>query len=143
MSEIRRKYDPEFKAGVVRIVQETRRPAAEIARELEIGASTLSNATSMSFIASQRTDHDIQCALRQRTSLRTIRECTLPACSPSLTVAEPTLPGSPDFLICFVSISAWIGRCWPSDPLNGWRAARGHSRTDLSKSGLLAQRAQP
>ena len=34
MSEIRRQYDPEFKAGAVRIVRETRRPVAEIAREL-------------------------------------------------------------------------------------------------------------
>ena len=38
---MRRKYDPEFKAGAVRIVRETRRPVAEIARELGIGAGTL------------------------------------------------------------------------------------------------------
>ena len=31
MSQPRRKYDPEFKAGAVRIVRETRRPIAEIA----------------------------------------------------------------------------------------------------------------
>ncbi len=37
MSEIRRKHDPEFKASAVRIVRETRRPVAEIARELGIG----------------------------------------------------------------------------------------------------------
>ena len=43
MSEIRRQYDPEFKAGAVRIVRETRRPVAEIARELGIGAGTLGN----------------------------------------------------------------------------------------------------
>lgn len=43
MSEIRRQYDPEFKAGAVRIVCETRRPVAEIARELGIGAGTLGN----------------------------------------------------------------------------------------------------
>ena len=43
MSEIRRKYDPEFKAGAVRIVRETRRPVAEIARELGIDAGTLGN----------------------------------------------------------------------------------------------------
>ena len=39
MSEIRRQYDPEFKAGAVRIVCETRRPVAEIARELGIVAA--------------------------------------------------------------------------------------------------------
>lgn len=43
MSEIRRRYDPEFKAGAVRIVRETRRPVAEIARELGIDAGTLGN----------------------------------------------------------------------------------------------------
>ena len=43
MSEIRRQNDPEFKAGAVRIVRETRRPVAEIARELGIGAGTLGN----------------------------------------------------------------------------------------------------
>ena len=43
MSEIRRQCDPEFKAGAVRIVGEARRPVAEIARELGIGAGTLGN----------------------------------------------------------------------------------------------------
>ena len=43
MSETRRQYDPEFKAGAVRIVQETRRPVTEVARELGIGAGTLGN----------------------------------------------------------------------------------------------------
>ena len=38
MSHTRRKYDPEFKAGAVRIVRETRRPVVEIARDLGIGA---------------------------------------------------------------------------------------------------------
>jgi transposase len=41
MSHPRRKYDPEFKAGAVRIVRETRRPICEVARELGIGAGTL------------------------------------------------------------------------------------------------------
>ena len=41
MSHPRRKYDPEFKAGAVRIVRETRRPISEIARELGIGAGVL------------------------------------------------------------------------------------------------------
>ena len=43
MSHLRRKYDPEFRAGAVRIVRETRRPIAEIARELGIGAGVLGN----------------------------------------------------------------------------------------------------
>ena len=43
MSQPRRKYDPEFKAGAVRIVRETRRPISEIAREFGIGAGVLGN----------------------------------------------------------------------------------------------------
>ncbi len=43
MPETRRQYDPEFKAGAVRIVQETRRSVTEVARELGIGAGTLGN----------------------------------------------------------------------------------------------------
>ena len=36
MSHTRRKYDPEFRAGAVRIVRETRRPVVEIARSLRL-----------------------------------------------------------------------------------------------------------
>ena len=43
MPEARRQYDREFKAGAVRMVQETRIPVAEVARELGIGAGTLGN----------------------------------------------------------------------------------------------------
>ena len=39
MSHTPRKYDPEFKAGAVRIVGETRRPVVEFARDLGIGAT--------------------------------------------------------------------------------------------------------
>ncbi len=41
MPETRRQCDPEFKAGAVRIVEETRRPVAEVAREFGIGAGAL------------------------------------------------------------------------------------------------------
>ena len=43
MSHTRRKYDPEFSAGAVRIVRETRGPVVEMARDLGIGAGTLGN----------------------------------------------------------------------------------------------------
>ena len=43
MSETRREYDPEFKAGAVGIVRETKRSIAEVARELGISDGTLGN----------------------------------------------------------------------------------------------------
>jgi len=43
MSETRRQYDPEFRSGAVRIVVETCRPVAEVARELGICEGTLGN----------------------------------------------------------------------------------------------------
>ena len=43
MSERRRKFDQDFKDGAVRIVLESGRPVAEIARELDVHEGTLGN----------------------------------------------------------------------------------------------------
>jgi transposase len=43
MAKSRRKYSDQFKAEAVQLVLETKRPIAEIARELEVNEGTLGN----------------------------------------------------------------------------------------------------
>src|SRR5437763_8416691 len=43
MAETRRKFDQDFKAGAVRLVRETGKPIAQVARDLGINEGTLGN----------------------------------------------------------------------------------------------------
>ena len=43
MTEVRRKYDLEFREGAVRIVRETGKPIAQVADDLGLNAGTLGN----------------------------------------------------------------------------------------------------
>ncbi len=43
MAERRRKYDAEFREGAVRIVRETGKSIAEVARDLDLNPGTLGN----------------------------------------------------------------------------------------------------
>ena len=43
MPESRKKYDREFREGAVRIVEETKKPVAQVARDLGVNEGTLGN----------------------------------------------------------------------------------------------------
>ena len=53
MPETRRRYDPEFRAGAVRIVTETGKPIAQVARDLGVHPGTLGN-----WVKKERLDRD-------------------------------------------------------------------------------------
>jgi transposase len=52
MPDSRRKFDPEFREGAVRIVRETGKPIVQIARDLGVHPGTLGN-----WVAKDRAEH--------------------------------------------------------------------------------------
>ena len=57
MSEKRKKYDREFRDGAVRIVEETGKPIAQVARDLGVNEGTLGNCPFAAPGASARPSH--------------------------------------------------------------------------------------
>ena len=53
MPDSRRKFDPEFQEGAVRIVRETGKPIAQIARDLGVHPGTLGN-----WVAKDHAEHE-------------------------------------------------------------------------------------
>ena len=67
MPETRKKYDREFREGAVRIVEETRKPIAQIARDLGVNEGTLGN-----WVNKYRREHPVseELSLPDRARLR-------------------------------------------------------------------------
>jgi len=74
MAETRRRFDPEFRAGAVRIVLETGKPIAQVARDLGINAGTLGNWVNQAKAADVTGDGSLSESEREEL-IRLRREC--------------------------------------------------------------------
>jgi len=73
MVEARRKFDQEFRAGAVRIVRETGKPIARVARELGINEGTLGNWCAIDRRARERADGNGRLSEGERAELVRLR----------------------------------------------------------------------
>ena len=71
MSKVRRKFDEEFREGAVRLVMESGRPIAQVARDLGVNEGTLGNWVSK---VRERTPVDAPLGESEREELRRLRE---------------------------------------------------------------------
>ncbi|MEV4841605.1 transposase [Nonomuraea sp. NPDC049486] len=73
MGETRRRFDPEFRAGAVRIVRETEKPIAQVAKDLGINAGTLANWVQMDRLAREQDTNGGELAESEREELARLR----------------------------------------------------------------------
>ncbi|MFD1503785.1 transposase [Streptosporangium lutulentum] len=69
----RRRFDPEFRAGAVRIVQETGKSIAQVAKDLGINAGTLANWVQMDRLAREQDTNGGELAESEREELAWLR----------------------------------------------------------------------
>ncbi|MEV2267795.1 transposase [Nonomuraea africana] len=73
MGETRRRFEPEFRAGAVRIVRETGKPIAQVANDLGINAGTLANWVQMDRLAREQDAGSGELAESEREELARLR----------------------------------------------------------------------
>lgn len=71
--ETRRKFDAEFKEGAVRIVRETGRPIAQVARELGLNEGTLGNWVGQDRRAREAAEGEVPLERSERAELEQLR----------------------------------------------------------------------